>query len=97
MNHTPTPWKQRPIKLDGYTAYADIGTDTHLAATAYGNTEEKALANAAFIVQACNSHEALINALELADAWMGNGQLCITPANVVQEKIQAALKLEKPL
>ena len=64
------------------------GTDRSITVTFYAP-------DAPFIVRACNSHDALINALELADAWMGNGQLCITPANVVQEKIQAALKLAK--
>ena len=51
--------------------------------------------DAAFIARACNAHAALVNALELADAWAGNGQLCVTPADVVQEKIQAALKLAR--
>ena len=65
--HTPTPWK-----LDGN----DIVVDAQgMIACAYGfivngkaiRTPET-FANAAFIVRAVNSHEALINALKVAEA-----------------------------
>lgn len=64
--HTPTPWRafsyaeasESEIFKDGRTIVADItGATMAVAYTDYG-TEERARANAAYIVVACNSHEA---------------------------------------
>lgn len=56
--HSPTPWIA--VKIPGGKAWAidDERTNEHVA-TAWG-TEHDAEANAAFIVQACNAHEALV-------------------------------------
>lgn len=63
--HTPTPWrvgKTSPLFVWG----AD---DSKVAETVpeenYGKARSHAAANAAFIVRACNSHDALIAALQL--------------------------------
>jgi len=59
--HTPTPWR-----LEGYSIYSSAHKGRHIVATSdpyWGLNQNKA--NAAFIVKAVNSHEALVKALEL--------------------------------
>jgi len=61
MNHTPTPWDLRSRSI----TVKDNGED--IVAEANGGlsgTIGEAVANAAFIVQACNSHAALVAAAE---------------------------------
>lgn len=76
--HTPTPWQLTPIdnairgRIYWVTAparghlkkifIADAGFDVDGA-----NTRKEADANAAFIVRACNSHDALVEALAEAE------------------------------
>jgi hypothetical protein len=65
MNHTPTPWtthdhshpSDQVFMLDG-TIVADCKWTKH--------TPEQREANATFIVQACNAHDALVEQLTLA-------------------------------
>ena len=59
MNHTPTPWDFRSRSI----TVKDNGED--IVAEANGGlsgTIGEAVANAAFIVRACNAHEALVKA-----------------------------------
>lgn len=65
--HTPTPWyffelDRRP---DG-CGYIRVETDNFEISHHgdMGRSREENLANAAFIVKACNSHDALVKALE---------------------------------
>ena len=65
MNHTPTPWK---FAFPSRHIYA-VDTGRHIAtihvrALPTFKDEEEAKANARFIVQACNSYEAMREALE---------------------------------
>lgn len=79
MNHTPTPWyhihKSQCFSVDdcdhGIELYRlPIFTDSlptkreKITCEAYGSTVEETQQNAAFIVRACNSHDALVDALE---------------------------------
>ena len=66
--HTPTPWSVRASRNDeGYGLLICDEDQTILAGmdTWLGPTPEAEMeANAAFIVRACNSHAALVEALE---------------------------------
>jgi hypothetical protein len=64
--HTPTPWKtgtKYPTRVIG----GNSDTSMIVAGTALpvdeGSPNETEIANAAFIVRACNSHEALVREL----------------------------------
>lgn len=65
MNHTPTPWhkeKDRPkVRNASDVTVADCGS-YHVGSL------EKRQANAAFIVKACNAHDALLEAARLVVA-----------------------------
>ena len=50
----------------GYYHAEVLGENSCCVAEVHGETEIEALANAAFIVRACNSHDALVEALKLA-------------------------------
>ena len=74
--HTPTPWHVSHQLADGYSIAHEVAPNCgHLIPLAiahdsgryfggYGLTPEIGLANARFIVRACNSHEKLVAALE---------------------------------
>jgi hypothetical protein len=72
--HTPTPWEQS----DAFGA-TEVGTcvkavaDNNMIASCTGYYgRDGAIANAAFIVRACNSHDNLVDALqEAVDALAG--------------------------
>ena len=62
--HTPTPWK---VIKGGVIIYAQRnpgGRKTYLADVSQDPGINQSIANAAFIVRACNSHAALVAALE---------------------------------
>jgi hypothetical protein len=78
-DHTPTPWSYRPLKHDDWGWIRDA--DGSLAATARDGRvmserfdefraakKDPYAANAAFIVNAVNNHDALVKALETARA-----------------------------
>lgn len=58
--HTPTPWR---LDRSGSYAHKDVVTDTDLICRAFSDQGINGDANAAFIVRACNSHAALVEAL----------------------------------
>ena len=71
--HTPGPWyhatrkdKRESIILDSaLTPEGNIPKGTNWIASVYPvSTENDHIANAAFIVRACNSHDALVSALQ---------------------------------
>lgn len=71
MKHTPTPWRQRndtdPRTYIETKFVAINGPPEHpgVAVALCGKARNaQATANAAFIVQACNSHDALVAALD---------------------------------
>jgi hypothetical protein len=70
--HTPTPWKER----EGYICWGDLKTVPIRPmqrewATDPGNKDhDAALANAAFIVRAVNSHAELIAILKYARRFL---------------------------
>ena len=64
--HTPTPWK---VIKGGVIIYAQRnpgGRKTYLADVSQDPGINQSIANAAFIVRACNSHAGLVAALEQA-------------------------------
>ena len=85
MNHTPTPWKIIPLHESevGSPHLLEIGVKDYngrvLASVDSGTDEDNA--NAAYIVQAVNSHEDMVEALEdlirhneaLNEAFYGQG------------------------
>jgi hypothetical protein len=60
IEHTPIPWE-----LDAEDDLAICGGNIVLARTQHVR-HDKELANAVFIIRACNSHEALVKALRAA-------------------------------
>ena len=63
MNHTPTPWGTK--SRSGWdTGNAAVWSGPTLVAQCGRQGTPEQLANAAFIVRACNAHEALVEALE---------------------------------
>ena len=69
--HTPTPWKSAYQFKRNHKTLGILGADGLLLASVWikGN-QVQGEANADFIVQACNSHEALIEACKaLRDAY----------------------------
>lgn len=87
--HTPTPWAFEPdhSKRDGSQfIFSDADRDTWVATAENRETNgAEASANAAFIVRACNSHDALVAALREIAAM--NGTYC----GVAVETARAAL------
>jgi hypothetical protein len=70
QKHTPTPWRLGPFhKKDGSVAIHAKGESVfHMAP--FASSEERAEANAAFIVKAVNAHEGLVKALERAITYI---------------------------
>jgi hypothetical protein len=72
QKHTPTPWKAKKreygimiFSSDGSVGIAGMVTQSHEYGKDY---PEEAQANAEFIVDACNSHDDFLKALELIAA-----------------------------
>ncbi|MEZ2132736.1 MULTISPECIES: hypothetical protein [unclassified Sinorhizobium] len=93
--HTPTPWRMDDDIRFGETPRV-YGADKHICEVANAelpiDAQEEWIANAAFIVKACNSHEALIEALKAVEAYLGP-QVPAADSVVVYNKVVAALKL----
>ena len=100
MKHTPTPWhttgsstnSDAPIYICGHVSTMMLPQDYRHVATV--NREEElgwgeGLDNAAFILRACNSHDALVAALETAEGFRYSSPDTWYPA------VQAALKLAR--
>lgn len=89
--HTPLPWMQDHFLI---RTVGQFPNSTHVAHTGgVGGTREKMLANAEFIVRACNSHEQLLEACKAAlkaiiedwAEWNEDGAACVIT------KIRAAI------
>lgn len=70
MNHTPTPWAVEYVyggkATMVYARLYEVGRKSHsvgFAGVYKCPTKEEAIANANFIVRACNAHDALVKAL----------------------------------
>jgi len=74
--HTPTPYRVHAEPLDRHPEYHiyHIVCDHGTVCTIDTSNEEQDAANAAYIVRACNAHEALLAALELAITCMECGE-----------------------
>jgi hypothetical protein len=96
MNKTPGPWKAEGIDIYGM---APATVRPHIARVIYGGHDD-----AAFIVAACNSHDALLDACKtMVKRWMsiygalsigGNGTYDAgNPDSLVREidKLEAAI------
>jgi hypothetical protein len=62
--HTPTPWKMRKGLPQRYPEYVIEGPGAEYIAGVQIRSQNPAHDNAAFIVRACNSHAALVAALD---------------------------------
>lgn len=66
--HTPTPWKaiehENKNAFEGNIVITPNDMNDAVCTVWTCDTEEETQANAAFIVRACNSHAALVEALE---------------------------------
>lgn len=102
--HTPTPWSVRASRNDeGYGLLICDEDQTILAGmdTWLGPTPEAEMeANAAFIVRACNSHAALVEALwkmmklaaDFEDAAKGDWKMPeLSEADSIHEQARAAI------
>ena len=65
--HTPGPWYTRHGQISSLSSSHGC-TIANCNRTAKGIPDEEIEANAAFIVRACNAHDDLLNALQLAVA-----------------------------
>ena len=99
MEHTKTPWKvgeynedYEEINIlcvsDGYTYHAAN------VPVFQGAPSDEQKANAAFIVKACNCHDALVEALDMALTAINNREL-VTNWSPVIAKARAALEAAK--
>ena len=105
MSHTPTPWtleveqdKASDGSIEGYEiSIPEINRLFFNPDWADPDEWEQSMANAAFIVQACNSHEALLSALTnlLFHAEKFSGLVNNAPNAI--KTAQAALKLAKEI
>lgn len=104
MSHTPTPWKlrdgqaitvtQREFGLD--CKIMAQGPNTTLANGDFHIASDVTKENAAFIIRACNSHDALASALKTANHVLGI--LLQSDSGTyaeAQEQIKSALALAK--
>ena len=110
MSHTPTPWAVSPSQRsriedptrDGFKGkyrIADAYQSEQLANCPRG---DEAADNAAFIVKAVNSHDALVEALRIARAYVllavnddGGIENCEIGDRLALERIDAALEEAK--
>lgn len=94
-SHTPTPWnlgytgrcilREIPGMCDGEDGYAVAITSAHSLLT-----PAEAKANAAFIVRAVNSHDALVKALEeMIEVYWGHGDGEFPEPNCIQAALAA--------
>lgn len=110
MSHTPTPWKifdwnkvdaltKSAKGFDGFNSLiicSPVKEGSIASISRYGAKDETAEANAAFIVRACNSHDALMSALKTANHVLGI--LLQSDSGTyaeAQEQIKSALALAK--
>lgn len=94
--HTETPWSVENSPYKASVRWVTGPTGVVVAMLSFGGTSPSTPTlrdgNAAFIVRACNSHEALVAACNtLLDAY--NEQ--VTPSPMEWRAIEAALKLAK--
>lgn len=69
--HTPTPWLCASDSPEIHTpADASSPVGWHIAHINGGQSFDERMANAAFIVRACNSHAALVEALRMARPYV---------------------------
>lgn len=94
--HSPTPWKVSGVVVpsirDPLFSHTSIVSGGKRVARVAGIGDDETKANAAFIVKAVNSHEALVSALKNFIDWAniqpGGSMLAIQ----VNEQAKAALK-----
>lgn len=81
MSHTPTPWRMGPALHEGYHAAVMALSHTLIANFGDGSVgKAEHEANAAFIVRACNSHEAMLKQLKATQAMLvGRGLISHDP------------------
>ena len=84
MNHTPTPWRMGPALHEGYHAAVMALSHTLIANFGDGSVgKAEHEANAEFIVRACNSHDAMVEALEAMYLQMSHFESAWEEAGVV--------------
>ncbi len=101
MNHTALPWRAEGIPYDGIddpciisnVAKNRYGDDQYIAQTVYDmqstTTRDEVDADTLFIVEACNSHQALLRVARAAKEHMKSAYADFT---VEQEALAEALK-----
>lgn len=81
MSHTPTPWRRVPALHEGY--HAAVMAERHTLIANFGDGSlgrAEHEANAAFIVRACNSHEAMLKQLKATQEMLaGRGLVSHDP------------------
>jgi coenzyme F420-reducing hydrogenase delta subunit len=88
-NHTPTPWRVKSRTTQGQfvTDTLIVNDKEHVIAKLHCEAQ----ANSAFIVQAVNSHDALVAALKVAECEIQKGGT--VDREIVLQRISEALKL----
>ena len=104
QKHTPTPWYTtgKPISLETHPAkgmHAIVGdggpdaSDRYVAFAAYDDAD----INAAFIVRACNSHAALVDALENAAISIHDARKALMDAPDFPDRVKVGQDLGRRL
>ena len=99
--HTPTPWMASEGQLYNYDNISKDSGKTLAYIPYYDEENERDRANAAFIVQAVNSHDALVEALTVIMSEIDEQQKCGGGYSIdthlleTLDKARAALALAK--
>lgn len=89
--HTKTPWYTMNSEGQGMMASYDESTQSATIAITYDHGNMDAQANAAFIVQACNAHDALVEALERIAAI----RIKEAPEDLIETLLDMAITIAK--
>ncbi len=82
---TRGPWLVRDGDIFAATPYADVAVAR--MERFVRPTDERADANAAFIVRACNAHDALVGALRRIEGLAKVGQLTLLNAEMLEREL----------
>ncbi len=93
MNHTPTPGDWTASPYEDNRGQSQITSDGSTRIIAVLDTfDEEGKANAEFIVRACNSHDALLEACREAALWLRDEYPSALPVEMLEAAVAKAAK-----
>lgn len=107
MNHTPTPWAVTSDSTQWHYIHGTEGAGIIAEVHKRSNVNNEGLANAAFIVKACNAHEDLVAILTEARNQASDACAVLSPTEEkgfykntvhdVKDAVRTLLKLQKDI